>query len=849
MKKLNLILLSLTLIGAFAFTSCEKDPEEEPKTIVDIAIDNGFNVLAAALTEAGLVDDLEGTGPFTVFAPTDAAFNAAGITANNVGEVENLVSVLKYHVISGKIMSSSLSTGSVTMLSGAEADIDATNLMINDANIVSPFDVEASNGVVHTIDAVLLPPQNLVQTAIDAGYNVLAAGLVAAGLDDDLQGAGPFTVFAPTDAAFNAAGITAENIADVPGLADILLYHVVSGEIMSSGLSTGDVATLNSQTVAIDASALTVNGVSIDSPIDVKATNGVIHTIDGVLIPAFDIVTSALFYGYNSLAAAVVEADLVDALQAAGPFTVFAPTDAAFDALYTALGVGGPADVDDDLLESVLLFHVLDGEVTSNDLSSGEVEMLGGKYATVDASALTIEDANIVNPIDVDATNGVIHTIDAVIVPAKNIVETAVATADLSILVDVLTKYDDLVATLSDESGEFTVFAPTNAAFAALLGVIGQTSADNIPEDVLRSVLEYHVVAANEIYSDNLADGVTVTSVNGEDITVTEVGGSFLISGVGINTADVVTSNGVVHIMDGVLVPPSIAQFVNTIVEPAYFNKDFTTLIAAVKAADPSILATLLGDGPSSNGMTLFAPTNDAFAAAGITELPDQATLNAVLAYHLIDGVVMSTGLPVTTTAAPATVTTVGGDFYLTNKGAGVYINGNTMVTATDIDPSEGAGTANGVVHVIDRTLVPPSQDIVAIAIEAGFNRLAEALTEAGLVSTLQGDGPFTVFAPTDAAFDALYDALGASNGPSDLDDALLESVLLYHVLGLRAFSSDLEDGLEASTLSGHYTFTVNLSDGASITDGTGATADIITVNVLGTNGVIHVIDKVILPE
>jgi len=840
----------LTLIGAFAFTSCEKDPEEEPKTIVDIAIENGFDVLAAALTEAGLVDDLDGAGPFTVFAPTDAAFNAAGITANNVGEVENLVSVLKYHVISGKIMSSSLSSGTVTMLSGAEAEIDATNLMINEANIISPFDAEASNGVVHTIDAVLLPPQNLVQTAIDAGYDVLAAGLVAAGLDDDLQGTGPFTVFAPTDAAFNAAGITAENIADVPGLAEILLYHVVSGEIMSSGLSTGDVTTLNSQTIAIDASALKVNDASISSPIDVKATNGVIHTIDGVLIPAFDIVTSALFYGYNSLADAVIEAGLVDALKAAGPYTVFAPTDDAFDALYSALGADGPADLDDDLLESVLLYHVISGEFTSGDLTTGEKEMLNGKYASIDATDLTIDDANIVAPVDVAATNGVIHTIDAVIVPAKNIVETAVATQNLSILVDVLTKFDDLVATLSDETGEFTVFAPTNAAFAALLSVIGQTSADNIPEDVLRSVLEYHVIAASEIYSTNLADGITVTTVNGEDITVTEMhDGSFLISGAGINTADVMTSNGVVHIMDGVLVPPSVAQFVNTIVEPAYFNKDFTTLIAAVKAADASILATLLGDGPSGNGMTLFAPTNDAFAAAGITELPDQATLNAVLAYHLIDGVVMSTDLPETTAAAPATITAVGGDFYLTNKGTGVYINGNTMVTNTDIDPSEGAGTANGVVHVIDRTLLPPTQDIVAIAIDAGFSQLAAALTEAGLVSTLQGDGPFTVFAPTDVAFDALYTALGATNGPSDVDDALLEAVLLYHVLGVRAFSSDLENGLEASTLSGSNTFTVNLSDGASITDGTGATANITLVNVLGTNGVIHVIDKVILPE
>ena len=843
MRKLNLILLSLTLIGAFVFTSCEKDPEEEPKTIVDIAIDNGFNVLAAALTEAGLVDDLQGTGPFTVFAPTDAAFNAAGITASNVGSVEGLASILTYHVISGKIMSSDLSSGTVTMLSGAEAEIDATNLTINDANIISPFDLEGSNGVVHSIDAVLMPPQNIVLTAIDAGYDVLAAGLVAAGLDDDLQGAGPFTVFAPSDAAFNAAGITEANIADVPGLAEILLYHVVSGEIMSGDLSTGDVATLNTQTVAIDASALTVNGISIDSPFDVKATNGVIHTIDGVLIPEFDIVTSAQYYGYGELAAAVIEANLVDALKAAGPFTVFAPTDAAFDALYTALGAGGPADVDDDLLESVLLYHVLAGEVTSGDLTSGEVEMLGGKYATVDATALTIEGANIVSPIDVAATNGVIHTIDAVIVPAKNIVETASETADLSTLVSVLSNYSDLVDALSDETGEFTVFAPTNAAFAALLTVIGQTTADDIPAEVLREVLEYHVIAANEILSTDLAAG-TVTTFNGEDITVTEVGGSFLISGVGINTADVMTSNGVVHIMDGVLVPPSVLQFVNTIVEPAYFNKNFTTLIAAVKAADPSILTTLLGDGPNGNGMTLLAPTNDAFTAAGITELPDQATLDAVLAYHLADGVYMSTDMPTTSAATPFALELVGGTVYLSNKGEGLYLNGNTMVTAVDIDPSEGAGTANGVVHVIDRTLIPPSQDIVQIAIDAGFNVLAAGLVAAELDDDLQGAGPFTVFAPTDAAFNAAGITVDNIAGVAGLED-----ILLYHVLGLRAFSTDLVDGLSANTLSVGDTFTINLNGGASITDGAGETANITSVNILGTNGVIHVIDKVILPQ
>lgn len=845
MKKLTLINLIILISGALVLSSCEKD-EDKPvqPSIVELAVDNGFNVLAAAVVAAGLDDDLSGTGPFTLFAPTDAAFNAAGITASNVSGVAGLESILKYHVIAGFVPSTDLSSGSVTMLSGADAVIDAENLKINSASIVAPFDLEGRNGVIHTIDEVLTPPVNIVQTAIAAGYNVLAAGLVAASLDDDLQGAGPFTVFAPTDAAFNAAGITAENIADLPGLAEILLYHVVSGIVKSTDLSTGDVATLNSQNIAIDASALTVNEISIASPFDVEATNGVIHTLDGVLIPDFDLVTSALFYGYKTLAAAVIEADLVDALRGVGPFTVFAPTDEAFSSIgITPSNVSSVAG-----LEGILLYHVVAGQVMSGDLTTGEVESLSGKYLSIDASALTVDNAGIVSPFDFKATNGVIHTVDEVLLPAKNIVETAQGSTDLSILVDILELYPDLVSALSDETGTYTVFAPTNAAFESLLGVIGQTSVSDIPAEVLRAVLEYHVLAS-EVYSTNLSEGLTASTIGGEEIEVTADGSSFLISGAGINSADIATSNGVVHVMDAVLVPPTVAMFVNTIVEPAYFNKNFSTLIAAVKAASPSILDLLLSSGPSGNGMTLFAPTNDAFAAAGITELPDQATLDAVLAYHLLDGVVMSSQLPVTSVAAPVTISSAGGDFYLSNSGSGVYINGNTQVVATDIDPSEGAGTANGVVHVIDRTLLPPSMDIVDIAIAGGFNKLAAALTEAGLVSTLKGEGPFTVFAPTDAAFDELYLALGA-DGPEDVDPATLQAVLLYHVVGARVFSTDLEDGLEPVTAGG-ATFTVNVGE-SSVTISDGANSDpdamVTDVNILGTNGVIHVINKVILP-
>ncbi len=421
----------------------------------------------------------------------------------------------------------------------------------------------------------------------------------------------------------------------------------------------------------------------------------------------------------------------------------------------------------------------------------------------------------------------------------QSIAALAQAEPSLSILVDALTKAD-LVSTFSND-GNYTVFAPTNAAFVALLGATGQSELDDLPVDVLTNVLKNHVLSS-KVMSTDLVDGTTAKALNGENVSI-GVGNEVTISGVKVTVTDIEASNGIIHIIDAVIVPESIQPIVGTIVAPAYFNKNFTTLIAAVQAADEDILSVLLGDGPSGNGMTLFAPTNDAFEAAGITSLPDASTLSAVLKYHLLDATVNSSDIADGSSTAGA----VGGNLYLSNNGTdGLFINGNTSVSIANI-----AGS-NGVVHVIDRTLVPPSNDIVATATAAGFNKLAEALTEANLVSALQANGDFTVFAPTDAAFTALYTALGVS-GPSEVDDALLEDVLLYHVVsGARVFSTDLSDNQEVTTLTDLSTgkFTVHLASGVSLIDNDPDFTDpnVTSANVLTTNGVIHVVDAVLIP-
>ena len=435
--------------------------------------------------------------------------------------------------------------------------------------------------------------------------------------------------------------------------------------------------------------------------------------------------------------------------------------------------------------------------------------------------------------------------------PTQNIVVLAQAQPNLSSLVAALTKFPDLVTTLSG-TGKFTVFAPTNDAFTALLAVIGQTSIDDVPEPVLKSLLQYHVITSGAVLSTQLTAG-NVATANMENIAITTSGGILLNGSAKVLTADVNASNGVVHIIDQVLVPASIGRFVNTVVEPAYFNKNFTTLIAAVTAASPSILETLL----SSSKKTLFAPNNDAFTAAGITTLPDRATLDAVLTYHVIGSEVKANQLPSNTAPSNSAITTLGGVFYLSNRGSdGVFINGRTSVIATDIMAD------NGVVHVIDRTLLPPSQTIAQIATAlstassgAEFTQLVAALGRVPdlLTAASAAGSNLTVFAPTDAAFSELYTALGVA-GIDDIDLNTLTAVLQHHIISSpttatgRIFSKDLITG-SVPTLNGNISISATAG---TVTSGKGTIADISTnsalVNVLGTNGVIHAINKVLLP-
>ena len=258
------------------------------------------------------------------------------------------------------------------------------------------------------------------------------------------------------------------------------------------------------------------------------------------------------------------------------------------------------------------------------------------------------------------------------------------------------------------------------------------------------------------------------------------------------------------------------------IVDTAVAAGDFEQLAAALTKA--KLVDALKGDGP----FTVFAPSDDAFDAfetanpgvlAGLTV--DQLT--AVLTYHVVAGKVLAKDL-----VDEGSAVTLGGSPVLFDLTGGAKV-ADAKVVMADIEAS------NGVIHVIDKIILPPEKDIVETAVAAGsFTKLAEALTAAGLVDTLKGKGPFTVFAPTDAAFAAL---------PAVPTGDALKSVLLYHVVDGAVSSGQLKAG-EVATLSGDNKVTVALGADVKIDD-----AKVTMANIVTKNGIIHVIDKVLVPE
>lgn len=274
----------------------------QTQNIVQTAVANGnFTTLVAALQATGLDNALSGPGPFTVFAPTDAAFALlpAG-TVQTLLQPQNLPTlseILLYHVVSGSVPASQVvSQTFLSTLNGQRVDISVTGSMVMiDGALLQTADVLCTNGIIHVIDRVLLPnTNNLLQTAAAAGgFNTLLAGIGLAQLTAPLSAPGPFTVFAPTDAAFLSVPLNRLLLPiNNPKLQTILKYHVVAGRIYADQLQNGQIlTTINGKqlTVTRNGNNVFVNGLQIQTA-NIETQNGNIHVIGGVLLPPAPII-------------------------------------------------------------------------------------------------------------------------------------------------------------------------------------------------------------------------------------------------------------------------------------------------------------------------------------------------------------------------------------------------------------------------------------------------------------------------------------------------------------------------------------------------------------------------------
>lgn len=523
--------------------------------------------------------------------------------------------------------------------------------------------------------------------------------------------------------------------------------------------------------------------------------------------------------GLTTLVAALEATGLDETLaDPAGSFTVFAPTNAAFSAL-------GQDTIDallndTDTLTSILTYHVLAGEVDA----AAAIAAAGTTVETVNGASIAITllgDSLLINGVtvtlaDVQASNGVIHILDAVLsepaergMPSANIVETAVAAGDFTILADLLTS-TGLVDVLTNADEEFTVFAPTDAAFESL-GENVLTSLSENPE-VLEAILLQHVVVGSTV------DSLTAYTLAGNDVE-TASGAEIPLSintnndrltfgGANVVAADVYATNGVIHVIDmvvvaDVVVPPAGEN----IVEVAADNANFSTLVAALQATG---LDAVLAD-ESGVQFTVFAPTDAAFAQLGQDTidalLADPETLENILLYHVIAGSAVLQDAAVTVAQSGDNIVTMANEqgAALSFPDSTLYVN-SSAVSSTDVIAN------NGVIHVLDQVILPPEMrgeptlNIVETALaNENFSTLVTALQAADLVDTLANeDATFTVFAPTNAAFDKIEDA--ALDGLL-MDVDALTGVLLQHVVAdaeITAVQAYAANGASVDTVSGN---------------------------------------------
>ena len=414
------------------------------------------------------------------------------------------------------------------------------------------FGLQAQTNV---FDDVIAPSPN---------HTYLEAALIQEGLDVALQNnAASLTVFAPDDNAFTALatalGTNVNGLLALPNLSDILTYHVLGSTVQSTGITNGlivqPLSTSNTLKLTLTSSgSVYVNQAQVTTA-NLNTDNGVVHVVNGVLLPVETVADVAIDNGFTSLVTAVVTAELLPAVtNPLSSLTVFAPTNAAFDNLATALNTNVAGLLALPNLADILKYHVLGAEVPSSAVTNGAIVQ---PLSTTNTLKLTLTSTGMVyvnqakvTTADIAAENGVVHVLDAVVLPFETVVDVAIDNGFTSLTAAVVKA--ELLPALTNPLTKLTVFAPTNTAFDNLATALGTDLNGVLAHPQLADILLYHVIG-DEVLSTELMNGA-VPTLNGQDVTINLMGG-VMVNTSNVTLADLVVSNGVVHVIDAVLVP------------------------------------------------------------------------------------------------------------------------------------------------------------------------------------------------------------------------------------------------------------------------------------------------------
>ncbi len=516
------------------------------------------------------------------------------------------------------------------------------------------LEIGASQDVTTTealTDAVPAGPMDIVDTAVAAGsFKTLASALSEKGLVEALKGDGPFTVFAPTDAAFQALPLK-ERIALYRGadtLEQTLLYHVVAGTVMAADITDGmTVETLQGGTLTfgVEGGSVTVNGVPV-SKADVEATNGVIHVIDSVLTLSSEAAApAAVEVTETEVVTEAVEVTETEVVTEAVEVTETEVVTEAAAVAETAVVTEAAAVAETEVVTEAAA--VAETEVVTEAAAVAETEVVTEAAAVAETAVVTEAAEAVATEVVTESMTeapATLPTTGAARQSAGTIVDIAVANPDFSTLVAAVTAAG-LVDALSGD-GPFTVFAPTNDAFAKIpQDALNALLAD--PTGDLTQILLYHVVPGKVMAAD-VTDGLSAATLQGATVTFSVVDGVVKINDAVVTVTDIEASNGVIHVIDTVLSLPAVEAAPEVVAEPV---AEAPAMTETVEAAAAEVVTETVEAAPAE----VVTETVEAAAAEVVTE-----TVEAAAAEVVTETVEAAAAEVVTETveAAPAEVVT-----------------------------------------------------------------------------------------------------------------------------------------------------------------------------------------------